>query len=295
MLGIPRSCLVLLAVLPLTACQSAQPAEGFHLGPLEPVESAPESVVTAGTTSAVLSAEIAVMSYNIHHGEGVDGVFDLARIAAVINAANPVLVALQEVDSGTTRASGKHQELELAHLTNMHVAVFAEAIPYAGGSYGDAILSRWPVVERATILLPAAPNHEKRVAVIVVVEEPSTGQRIRFVATHLDHTQNPADRIWQVQELNKALLPATMPTLLVGDLNAQPESQPMQQLFDAGWIAADAALQPTFPSAAANKKIDWFLRAPGHSDSMINYRVLNAPLASDHCPIVATWVVPVQN
>jgi endonuclease/exonuclease/phosphatase family metal-dependent hydrolase len=213
----------------------------------------------------------------------------------VINAANPVLVALQEVDSGTTRASGKHQELELAHLTNMQVAFFAEAIPYADGSYGDAILSRWPVVESEAIALPAAPNHEKRVAVIIVVEEPSTGRQIRFVGTHLDHTKDPADRIWQVQELSKALLPATMPTLLVGDLNSQPDSQPMQLLFDAGWIAADADLQPTFPSAGANKKIDWFLRAPGQGDSLMNYRVLNAPLASDHSPIVVTWVVPAQD
>ena len=282
MLGIHRTCCLLLALLPLSACQSSQPAPEFHFEPLEPAATAVPSAT---------SAEITVMSYNIRHGEGVDGVFDLPRIAAIINSAEPILVALQEVDSGTTRASGVHQELELAHLTNMQVAFFAEAIPYAGGSYGDAILSRWPVVESEAIPLPSAPNHEKRVAVMVVVEEPSTGRQIRFVGTHLDHTNDPADRVWQVQELNRVLLPATMPTLLVGDLNALPGSAPMQQLFDAGWVAADAELQPTFPSADANKKIDWFLHQPGQRSSLKDYKVLHAPIASDHCPIVVTWVI----
>jgi len=231
------------------------------------------------------------MSYNIHHGEGVDGVFDLQRIAEVIKAENPVLVALQEVDSGTTRAGGVAQDAQLAALTGMYTVVFGEAIPYAGGSYGDAVLSRWPLVESYTIALGATPEHEKRVAVVVVVEEPTTGRQIRFVGTHLDHTTDPADRIRQAQELNQALLPATMPTLLVGDLNAQPDSPPMQVFFAAGWQAADAMQQPTFPSAHANIKIDWFLRAPGQLDRVTNVQVLSAPVASDHCPLIATWIV----
>ena len=44
-----------------------------------------------------------MLSYNIHHGEGTDGKLDLARIAAVIKAAKPDLVVLQEVDRNTTR------------------------------------------------------------------------------------------------------------------------------------------------------------------------------------------------
>ena len=35
---------------------------------------------------AELPAEIRVITYNIHHGEGVDGKVDLARIAKVLSA-----------------------------------------------------------------------------------------------------------------------------------------------------------------------------------------------------------------
>jgi hypothetical protein len=43
---------------------------------------------------AELPAELRVLTYNIHHGEGVDGKFDLPRIAEVIKSASPDLVAL---------------------------------------------------------------------------------------------------------------------------------------------------------------------------------------------------------
>ncbi len=56
--------------------------------------------------------QLRILTYNIHHGEGTDGRFDLARIAGVINGQRPDLVALQEVDRRTTRASGVDQAAE---------------------------------------------------------------------------------------------------------------------------------------------------------------------------------------
>ena len=53
------------------------------------------AALTGCASDAVQS--LRVMSYNIHHGEGTDGEFDLQRIADVINARRPDLVALQEV------------------------------------------------------------------------------------------------------------------------------------------------------------------------------------------------------
>ena len=41
---------------------------------------------------------ITVLSYNIHHGEGLDGKLDLQRIADVVKRENPDVVAFQEVD-----------------------------------------------------------------------------------------------------------------------------------------------------------------------------------------------------
>src|SRR5215510_5239404 len=44
-----------------------------------------------------------VMTYNIHHGEGLDDKVDLLRIAQLIKEQRTDIVALQEVDKGTER------------------------------------------------------------------------------------------------------------------------------------------------------------------------------------------------
>lgn len=88
---------------------------------------------------------IRILTYNIHHGEGSDGVFDLPRLARVIASADPDLVALQEVDEKTERSGGVSQVSELGRLTGLR-PVFGEAMPFDSGGYGVAVLSRWPVV-----------------------------------------------------------------------------------------------------------------------------------------------------
>src|SRR4051812_45761315 len=69
---------------------------------------------------AELPTEIRVVTYNIHHGEGTDRKFDLPRIAQRIIAEKPNIVALQEVDQRTRRASGVDQPAEFGRLLDMH-------------------------------------------------------------------------------------------------------------------------------------------------------------------------------
>lgn len=73
----------------------------------------------ASVGAPVASDALRVLTYNIHHGEGTDGVLDLERIAGVIKGASPDLVALQEVDVGAERTGGVDQAGELGRLTGM--------------------------------------------------------------------------------------------------------------------------------------------------------------------------------
>lgn len=231
--------------------------------------------------------ELTVLSYNIHHGEGTDGVFDLERLAQVILDSDADLVALQEVDVNTGRAGGIDQASELARLTGMQ-AYFGEAIAFDGGSYGDAVLSRLPVRTHQNWKLPAAPNHEERVAVCVVVELPN-GQPVRFIGTHLDHTSDPSDRIAQAKSLLQQAFPPNKKvpaTLLLGDMNAQPGSQPMNIFLDVFASAAPGGLA-SFPSDAPSKAIDWVLYTPRERWQVLEVGVLDEPIASDHAPLRA--------
>ncbi|MCA8965053.1 MAG: endonuclease/exonuclease/phosphatase family protein [Planctomycetes bacterium] len=230
---------------------------------------------------------VTVLSYNIHHGEGTDGVFDLPRLARVITDSGADLVALQEVDVGTRRAGGVDQAAELARLTGMQV-VFGQAIAYQGGAYGDAILSRLPIRAPITWPLPAAPDHEQRVVAGALVELPD-GTVVRFLGTHLDHTRDPADRVAQARALLAlAFGPDELapPTLLLGDLNAEPDSEPLRLLGTRFASAAPQGL-PSFPSDAPAVAIDWVLFSPPGDWQVVEVGTLHAPAASDHAPLRA--------
>jgi len=85
-----------------------------------------------------------VMTYNIHHGEGLDGKVDLQRIADLIKREQADIVALQEVDKGVERTARRDCPGELAALTGMS-CVFSNNYHYQGGEYGNAVLTRFPV------------------------------------------------------------------------------------------------------------------------------------------------------
>jgi len=239
--------------------------------------------VTAGDTPLT----VRVLSYNIHHGEGVDGVFDLERLARVIMAVDPDLVALQEVDRATTRSSGVDQAAELGRLTGLY-AVFGKAMDYAGGGYGEAILSRWPFLRVDDHLLPASEDHEPRAALKVTVEIGGSGREIVFIGTHLDHTRDPADRKAQVLRINELFLPETrLPMILAGDLNALPESEPMSILLREWADAAVGNPEPTIPSDDPARRIDYVLYRPAGVWRVVEVRVLDEEIASDHRPLLA--------
>ena len=123
------------------------------------------------------------MSYNIHHGQGTDGKFDLERIAKIIVDSQADVVALQEVDVKTTRASGVDQAASLGELTKLTPA-FGAAMPYAGGEYGGAILSRWPVKIRKVHQLPQEKGFEPRIAIEAVITPDNGLPEFVFVGTH---------------------------------------------------------------------------------------------------------------
>ena len=183
-----------------------------------------------------------VLSWNIHHGEGSDGEFDLVRIAQMIRALNVDLVALQEVDRTTGRSGWRDQALEIASLADMH-HVYGSAMPYDRGEYGEAILSRWPIRRSENVQLPRISGSEPRALLIAEVDTPIAG-RVRFGATHLAHDA-ANDRLEQARIILNELNDGSLPTILAGDLNAGPDDPPLRLLL--GYFADTHAENPRPP------------------------------------------------
>ena len=227
-----------------------------------------------------------VLSYNIHHGEGIDGKLDLPRIASVITSAQPDIVALQEVDNGAMRTGSVDQPAELARLTKFSV-VFGDNIKLQGGSYGNAVLSRYPVKRSENHPLPPFDKGERRGLLEVEFALPS-GEPVILFATHLDHQRPAKERNAAAQLINKrASTLGDQPAILAGDLNDRPTSDTLKMLEAGGWKRTNEKPMGTVPVKSPVRQIDFILTRPNHDWRVVETKVLEEEIASDHRPILS--------
>ena len=248
-------------------------------------------VPAGGDQSAPIARTLRVLTYNIRHGEGMDGLIDLSRQAAIMMSVRPDLVALQEVDEHTVRTGGVNQLQELARLTGLH-AQFGKAMDYAGGSYGVAVLSRWPVVSTRNQPLPGFPDREPRTALTVLVTVDAASPLL-FTSTHLDQGRDEGNRLAQVSQLNASPVGAGPPEILAGDLNSRPEAAVMR-LLEAEWTNATPADSPlsVAPERSLRFRRDYILVRPTHCWRVIESRIIDDRVASDHQPVLVVLEWP---
>jgi len=225
-----------------------------------------------------------VLTYNLHHGEGTDGVLDLERIARLIEGADVDLVALQEVDRGCERTGGVDQLGWLAGRLEMELS-FAKFMDYEGGEYGLGVLSRLPIVEAWTIELPPGPREPRAAAAVRVGSGTSDG--LVFVSLHFDWLEDDASRLAQAEALVAALA-GEREVLIAGDVNDVPGSRTLELLqvsFTSVWAPEPEGA--TFPSDVPERAIDHVLYRGGAMPQELSAEVLDERVASDHRPVLA--------
>jgi endonuclease/exonuclease/phosphatase family metal-dependent hydrolase len=230
-------------------------------------------------------ARVTILTYNIYHGEDANGSSNLDAVAGIINSLEPDLVALQEVDNKTARAKGLDLTAELSRRTGMQ-GVFGKAMDYDGGGYGEAVLSRHPVIETKNNPLPHTPKAEPRAALEVHIEL-TGGVKMAFVGTHLDHQRDQSNRMKQASRIIELYENYDLPIVLAGDLNATSGSDPINLLLGQWSDAARDNPRPTFPSTKPSRRIDYIMYKPKDRWKVVEIRVIDEKVASDHCPVFA--------
>ena len=227
----------------------------------------------------LLGAEtLKVVSYNIRHGQGMDGKINLERLAKIIEKENPDLVALQEVDKNCKRSGNVDQAAEFGRLLKMEYA-FGKFMSYQGGEYGMAVLSRFPIAKVVRHQLPEGA--EPRCALEIKVTPKGWSEPLSFIGIHLDWTKGNfrPKQVAKLVDLKGAVV-------LAGDFNAERGSNTLKILGNAGWKILREISIKTFPADNPTREIDFFIER-GLPEFTYMERVIEEKVASDHRPITA--------
>lgn len=225
---------------------------------------------------------IKMLNYNIRHGQSMDGKINLARIVEVLASMDADLISLQEVDVQRPRSFGIDQAAEIARQLDMDF-VFGAAINYKIGAYGNAILSRYPVLQSVNHQLPA-PRPERSMLELKIEVR---GKILRLFNTHMELDRKL--RLRQIQEyIIPLILSANTATLFCGDLNEGPAEAGILYLsnyLQDSFRVNSGSLTKTFPSDNPITRMDYIFY--NQACAAVDYQIIPS-LASDHLPIIAS-------
>jgi len=240
-------------------------------------------VLSIGLASPALAqSTLRIAAYNIKHGLGMDGAIDLERIADVLRPLDADVITLQEVDSGVERSGDVDQAGRLGELLGMD-AHFGAFMPYQGGEYGMAVLSRLPVLSVTNLRLPGGA--EPRTALDVRVAAGREGRPVSVVGIHFYRT--PEERRAQADSLSSYFSEAEHPIALIGDFNSRRGDLVLRSMREADWFVVDKEGDPnTFPSETAEREIDFVMLRPAGAFEVVEHRVIDERVASDHRPLL---------
>jgi endonuclease/exonuclease/phosphatase family metal-dependent hydrolase len=238
-----------------------------------------------------------LVTYNIHKCiGGVDRRYNPQRIADVLTNLHPDVLLLQEVDHDVPRSNRDRQVDVLGDLVGMRYrSWFPNVDVRGGGCYGNAILSRYPIVETSNIDL-SIRFKKKRSALHGVIrvrhhEGTESGDVDRTV--HLFNMHLGLARYERRIQLQKFLdshpfqgMQHETPVLVGGDLN-DVYGGLGDDLRPAGFRGLDR--RPlTFPAWAPVRALDAvFVRGGVDFLKLTRCETDLARRASDHRPLVA--------
>jgi len=211
---------------------------------------------------------IKVGTYNIQHCRdhlyfketGTERILP-SRVAAAVKTMDLDVCALNEVYNQEMLGDGYlNQAKEIARELGFNW-YFAKAIDYKGYEYGNALLSRYPIISarRVPIVVPKEkmkkPRYENRV--LLIAELDVNGTPLTVAVCHFGLSEEEAELA--TETVLREAEGIKTPLVFMGDLNLTPDSPLIaklgEKLFDTAKLSEKENL--TFPSDAPKIKIDY--------------------------------------
>jgi endonuclease/exonuclease/phosphatase family metal-dependent hydrolase len=244
-----------------------------------------------------------VMTYNIHRAIGLDRRFRPERLIRIIESHAPDIVLLQEVDDGVPRSREVDLGRELATALGYPHVVVGHNVTLRKGRYGNATLSRHPILRERNIDLTIGRWRRRGCQHTAIALNTRAGRSHRLEVFNLHLGLSARERERQVALLARSRELASLPAgdvacLVGGDFN---DWRSLLQPFFAGPLlfrcATDRALSgqrpiPTYPAFFPRGPLDRiYYRGPLRLISVRRCRLRLSRIASDHLPIVADFEI----
>jgi len=235
-----------------------------------------------------------VVTYNIH--KGVQGLGPLRRLE-IHNLSHTM--AHMDADVLCLQEVRKMHHREARHFPHWPDAPQADYLAPAGyhavyrtnavtrhGEHGNALLTRWPVVQHQH---EDMSDHRLEQRGLLHVELDVEGRLVHVLVVHLGLIR--ASRQRQLQQLQQFIareIPAAAPLLVAGDFNDLP-AWVAQQLAPAGLVAPDTRRCATFPSRLPLVQLDHVLARGLTPVGAKVPRGMSWARMSDHLPLITEW------
>jgi len=236
----------------------------------------PAAVAEGAPTSG--GGTVRVVTYNVQWGRHVDRAIHVLQTRAPLPDAD--IIVLQEMDADGTR--------RIADALGMAWVYYPAAVhPKRGRDFGNAVLSRWPIVADEKLMLPhiGGLRHAQRIATAATVLVGPVA--VRVYSTHLGTPSDirPSKRRDQARAIlaNAAAYPLV---IIAGDMN----SHGIGREFRSGGF-----LWPTEHNGFTTAVFNWdhiFLRGFTAPDRAAAGIVRDTLGTSDHDPVWAVAQLP---
>jgi endonuclease/exonuclease/phosphatase family metal-dependent hydrolase len=257
---------------------------------------------TAAHATGAEGRILRVLTYNIHHGEGTDGRYNLGRIAEVIRGEHPDVVALQEIERFRRRTHRDDQPRLLAQALGMHYCFASvrdhhHSDQHKDAAYGNAILTRFPIQSTSHFDLSVPGAREPRGCLHALLRTPAGPLHIFCVHLGLGYSERSKQMARLASEEiihNPRLTPA--PAIVLGDFNnwwpVRSARRIQQTLRNACLVTGRRRLR-TFGSPLTFLALDYIYASP-EIEILHCYvsRQRRARVASDHRPLVSDLLLP---
>jgi len=249
------------------------------------------------------AVRVRVLQWNLHHGTGSDGSYDIDRIATWMATMKPDIIMLNEVEKFTSWGNedqpARYKALIESKTGRTWYSLFAQEFgDWNANGKGHLILSTYPLdaIYRQDI------SYDRAIGAAAITVN---GRNVSLIVTHLD-PDSQTRRLEQAKEVMTWASAIADNRILTGDMNAWPDQSSIAEYnksYRDSWTDATATgtaqgFSGLAPDGATKKgRIDYIFYSKTASNLVVidsrvyDTRDSSGVMASDHRPVVTTFEV----